>query len=199
MSSCYLYARVSTEGQDLDNQRVRLREYARLRGWKVLGEYTDIASGANPNRPGLVQMLDDARRQSPDFIVIVKLDRIMRSVRNLLDVVQTIESYGSSLYVLDQSIDTSSPSGQLMLTLLGAIAEYERELIRDRTLDGMARAAAEGRTAGRPAIQLSEYQLEKARQILAEDPTISHSELARQFTGISKQTLIKLLRKEGLI
>ena len=66
-------------------------------------------------------------------------------------------------------------------------------------LIALLNAAAEGRTAGRPAIQLSEYQLEKARQILAEDPTISHSELARQFTGISKQTLIKLLRKEGLI
>ena len=87
----------------------------------------------------------------------------------------------------------------MILTILGAMAEFERELIVERTNDGLKRARKEGKTLGRKTVTLSEYQLEKARMILKDNPTISMNALSKQFTGISRNTLIKCLKEEGII
>lgn len=194
-----LYARVSTDTQDTDNQLLRLRAWAEAKGWTVHQEYVDVASGANMHRPALDDMLIGARRGDFDIIAAVKIDRIARSLINLQHVVQTIDAAGVRLVMLDQDIDTQTAAGRLMFNLLGSFAEFERELIRERTRDGLARAHDQGRDGGRPRRKLSDYQKKKAQQILAEKPGISLSELARQFDGISKPVLIKLLREEGLI
>lgn len=194
-----LYARVSTDGQDPDNQMFRLREVAAARGYVVYGEYIDVASGACSKRPQLDRMLADAKAGKFRKIMAVKLDRLARSVINLTTIMQQLEEWGIQVEFLDQPIDTSTPSGRMTTIILAAVAEFERELIRDRTKDGQARARSQGRSIGRPGKELSDYQREKIRRILEEEPDISNYRLAQQFEGIDRKTLIKLAREEGLL
>lgn len=194
-----IYARVSTADQEADNQICRLSELAYARGYTIFATYRDVASGADPKRPSLEAMLKDAKLRKFDKILCTKLDRLARSTINLLSVMSDLESYKVGIEFIDQPIDTSTPSGRMVLVILGAMAEFERELIRDRTNDGLKRAAAEGRTGGRPKRQLSDYQLRKAINILQMNPGISDLELSRHFDGISRPTLIKLLKEEGIL
>ena len=194
-----LYARVSTDKQTNDNQLLRLREVVEARKYEVYQEYVDVASGANANRPALDRMRDDAKHHKFDKILAVKIDRIARSIINLLDVMTDLEKWGIKIEFLDQPIDTSTPTGKFTLTILGALAEFERELIRDRTNAGIKRAHAQGHKSGRRETKLSSYQIEKAKKILAENPDISNRKLAEQFEGISMNTLVKLLRQEGIL
>lgn len=193
-----LYARVSTPEQDPQNQLLRLRQYADAKGW-IASEYIDVASGGNPRRPGLDALLNDCKKRGIDVVVATKIDRLARSIVNLLNVIQQLDKWGVQVVFLDQPIDTSNASGRLTLNILAALAEFEKELIHDRTMDGLARAAAEGRHGGRPKRVLSEYQIEKAKKMLAENPQISKRELCAQFNGISRMTLLRLLKEEGLI
>lgn len=146
-----LYARVSTtdKSQDPETQLIRLRAFAAARGYQVVGECGDHASGADPNRPGLAALMADARRHAFDAIIIVRLDRIMRSTRNLLNMLEQLQAWGVDLICVDQPIETNTAIGKLLLTLLGAVAEFERELTRERVRDGMARAKAQGKHIGR--------------------------------------------------
>lgn len=194
-----LYSRVSTPGQDPENQISRLIDVARHRGYEDWQSYSDIASGANPRRPALDLMMTDAKNGKISHIIATKLDRLARSTINLLSLMQQLDSWSVTVEFLDQPIDTSTPAGKMMLTVLGAMAEFEKELIRDRTKDGLARARAEGKYGGRPKRSLSDYQRKKAMQIIAENPNISISKLAENFDGISRATLTKLLREEGII
>lgn len=194
-----LYARVSTDKQDTDNQMIRLREVAQNRGYEVFDEYVDIASGRNANRPNLDRMMKDAKQHRFDKIIAVKLDRIARSVTNLNNLMNDLYAWNVGIEFIDQPIDTTTPAGKMILTILGAMAEFERELIVERTNDGLKRARKEGKTLGRKTVTLSEYQLDKARSILKDNPNISMNALSKQFTGISRNTLIKCLKEEGLV
>lgn len=194
-----LYARVSTQDQDPMNQVQRLNQVAKARGYTDVEYFIDKASGADPNRPELDRMLKDAQQGSIERIIATKLDRLARSTINLLSIMQKLDTWKVAVEFLDQPIDTSTPMGKMMLTVLGAMAEFERELIRDRTNDGLAKAKAQGRVGGRPKRELSEYQLKKAKEILEKNPQISHEALAEQFQGISRATLIKLLREKEMI
>jgi len=146
-----LYARVSTtdKEQDPETQLLKLRAFAAARGYQVIGECGDHASGADPNRPGLAALMADARRHAFDAIIVVRLDRIMRSTRNLLNMLEELQAWGVDLICVDQPIETNTAIGKLLLTLLGAVAEFERELVRERVRDGMARAKAQGKHVGR--------------------------------------------------
>lgn len=194
-----LYARVSTPDQDPDNQLLRLRQVAEARGYVVYAEYVDVASGACSRRPQLDRMLAAAKAGHIHRILAVKLDRMARSVVNLATVMQQLDIWGVAVELLDQPIDTSTSTGRLTLTILGAIAEFERELIRDRTMDGQARAVSQGKTIGRPRAELSDYQRQKILEILAEEPGISAYRLAQRFDGISRNTLIRLAKEEGFL
>ena len=194
-----LYSRVSTEDQDPDNQMLRLREVAAARGYVVYGEYVDVASGACSKRPQLDRMLSAAKAGKFHKIVAVKLDRLARSVINLTNIMQNLEEWNVGVEFLDQPIDTTTASGRFTTTILAAVAEFERELIRDRTRDGQSRAIVEGKTIGRPARKLTDYQREKILRILEEEPDISNYRLAQKFEGISRNTLIKLAKEEGLL
>lgn len=201
MTGCIaLYARVSTAGQDPDNQLERLRSvyFARGYGEGMHREYIDQASGANWRRPSLDAMMNDAKNGKIRHIIATKLDRLARSTINLLTLMQQLDSWNVTVEFLDQPIDTSTPSGKMMITVLGAMAEFERELIRDRTNDGLARARAQGRTGGRPKRTLSDYQRKKALSLIAENPKITINELSKNFEGISRNTLTRLLREEGI-
>jgi len=193
-----LYARVSTDKQQ-DNQMARLREVAESRGYTIYGEYFDIASGQNARRPQLDLMLAAAKQHKIDRIMATKIDRVARSVVNLYNLMEDLQRWGVSIEMIDQPIDTSTSSGKFTLAVIGAVAEFERELISDRTKDGLKRAKAQGRQPGRKKRELTPYQKDKIKQIIAENPGISDNELASNFEGISRNTLIRLAREEGLI
>lgn len=194
-----LYARVSTDKQNTDNQMLRLREVASARSYEVYDEYVDVSSGANAKRPALDRMRADAKVHRFDKILCIKIDRLARSIVNLTNLMTDLDTWGIGVEFLDQPIDTSTPSGKLTLTILGALAEFERELIHDRTMAGLERAKSQGKKSGRAPVKLSPYQIAKARQIVEENPGISNKSLAAHFTGISRNTLIKLLRQEKVI
>lgn len=153
-----LYGRVSTvgHGQNVDMQLDELRRVAGQRGWQVVDEYVDDGvSGSQESRPGLDRMLDDARKGKLDVIVVWKLDRLGRSLKNLLSILDDISRVGVQFLSLrDSGIDTTSPSGRLLLHLLGAFAEFERAMIQERVLAGVRRAQMAGKHCGRPRVDI---------------------------------------------
>ncbi len=194
-----LYARVSTHDQITENQMMRLVNVARERGYDIIGKFEDHASGADAKRPELDKMMQLAKLHKIDRVMATKLDRIGRSVVNVANLFADLKRYGIDVELLDQPIDTSTPVGAFTQTILSAAAEFERELIRDRTLDGLARANKAGKHGGRPKRELTSYQRDKIEEIIKKNPNISNRNLAAQFTGISYNTLIKLAREEGFI
>ena len=142
-----LYARVSKadESQNPENQLMRLRSYAQERGYEVSENhvYVDMASGADANRPQLDRMMADARARRFSLVLCVKVDRLARSVSNLYALLTEFDARGVKFECIDQSITTNTPTGKLLLSILGGVAEFERELIRDRTKAGLARAKAQ--------------------------------------------------------
>jgi len=146
-----IYARVSTTDQTPDNQLLPLRAFIAARGWTV-AEYVDHGiSGAKEHRPALDAMLKAARSRKVDVIVVTKLDRLARSVHHLLSVAKELEALSVGLVVTEQALDTTTPSGRLLFHVLASVAEFERDLIRDRVRAGMQRARAQGKHLGRRA------------------------------------------------
>ncbi len=194
-----LYARVSRPEQNLDNQFLVLHdEVEKNPDWVVVSEYFDKASGSNQSRPGLDHLMDDCRRGMVDMIVATKLDRIARSTLNLAKLCEELDTLNVGLKFVEQGIDTTTPEGRMVRTMLGAIAEFELELIHSRTRDGQERARREGKVIGRPKNTLSDYQIQKAKSILASDPDISQRKLAEQFDGIGRRQLIEGLKTAGI-
>lgn len=147
-----IYARVSTHDQVCSNQLLALHSFAEARGWTVT-EFVDHGqSGAKEKRPALDAMLAAARARKVDLVSCVKLDRLARSVHHLVGMVQEFEALGVDLVVLDQAIDTTTPSGRLLFHVLASVAEFERDLIRDRVHAGLRRARSQGKRLGRPRV-----------------------------------------------
>jgi len=146
-----LYARVSTtdKGQDSDLQLQELREYATRRGWAAQEYVDDGVSGAATKRPALDELLRAARSRKVDTIIVWRLDRLGRSLSHLLAMLNEFESLGVKFISLRENIDMSTPTGRLMAHLLGAFAEFEREIIRERVRAGIATARRKGKKVGR--------------------------------------------------
>ena len=148
-----LYVRVSTDAQTLENQIRELRQVAGRRGWDVVEVYRDAgisgAKGRN-GRPGLDTMLKDASRRKFDIVLAWAIDRLGRSLSDLLDTIQHLEACGVDLYLDQQAIDTTTPMGKLVFQVTGAFAEFERTMIRQRVKAGLKRAVAQGVKLGRP-------------------------------------------------
>jgi DNA invertase Pin-like site-specific DNA recombinase len=150
-----IYVRVSTDKQTVENQVRELRQIAERRGWEVVEQYSDAGisgSKGRDERPGLDQMLKDAQRRSFDVVMAWAIDRLGRSLIDLLGTIQTLEACGVDVYLDQQSIDTTTPSGRLMFQVTGAFAEFERSMIRQRVHAGLKRAVEAGKTLGRPRI-----------------------------------------------
>jgi len=147
-----IYARVSTlGGQNPENQLIELRRYCDARGWTVFREYVDRGvSGAKERRPALDELLKDAKRRRFDVLVCWRLDRLGRNLRHLILFLDDIHALGIGFVTLGEGIDTTSPSGRLILHILGAISQFERERIRYRVMVGLQRARAHGKRLGRP-------------------------------------------------
>jgi putative DNA-invertase from lambdoid prophage Rac len=145
-----IYARVSTLDQEPENQLQELRRYVEARGWTAV-EYVDRGvSGAKDRRPALDSMLTDARRRRFDVVVCWRLDRLGRNLKHLITLLEELQALGVAFVSLAEGIDATTPAGKLQMHILGAIAEFERERIRERVLAGLQRARAQGRRLGRP-------------------------------------------------
>lgn len=145
-----LYARVSTNDQRTQAQLDRLRKYAADRGPESVEFVDHGVSGAKASRPALDAMLAAVRRREVGAVVVVKLDRLARSVRHLVTMAAELEAVGVDLVVLDQALDTGTPAGRLLFNVLGSIAEFERDLIKDRVRAGQEAAKRRGVRFGRP-------------------------------------------------
>jgi len=150
-----IYVRVSTDKQTIENQLRELRQIAERRGWEIVEEYHDAGiSGAKgrKDRPGLDRMLKDAQRRRFDVVMAWAIDRLGRSLIDLLGTIQTLDACGVDLYLDQQAIDTTTPAGKLMFQVTGAFAEFERSMIRQRVNAGLKRAVEAGKQLGRPRI-----------------------------------------------
>ena len=147
-----LYSRVSTSNrQDVDLQLVPLREYAFARGWNVYKEYVDEGvSGAKVRRPALDQLMTDARQRHFDIVLVWRFDRFARSTRHLVNALHEFRHLGIAFCSYQENLDTSSPLGEAMFAIIGAIAQLERDITRERVKAGVARARARGKRLGRP-------------------------------------------------
>ncbi len=148
-----LYVRVSTDGQTVDNQRLALEAVCEQRGWQMVQVYADngISGGKGRNqRPGLDALLKNASRGRFDVVMAWALDRLGRSLLDLLDTLAELEAAGVALVLHEQAIDTTTPAGRMFFQITGAFAEFERAMIRSRVRAGLDRAKARGVRLGRP-------------------------------------------------
>jgi DNA invertase Pin-like site-specific DNA recombinase len=164
MKRAGLYMRVSTVDQHPESQLHDLRQMAAQRGYEIVHEYTDRISGTKAKRPGLDQMLGDARHGRLDVILVWASDRIARSVRHFLDVLDELNRLNVEFISFREQIDTGGPLGRAIVVIIGAIAELERNLIIERVRSGMRRAKLEGRHIGRRPLDLDHPAILRDRQ-----------------------------------
>jgi DNA invertase Pin-like site-specific DNA recombinase len=185
ISRVAIYARVSTlnQGQDPGLQTSELREFAERRGWAIVGEYVDRGvSGSKDSRPAMNELLNAVHQRKCDIVLVWKMDRWARSLRNLVNSLADLESRGVAFVSLRDNVDLTTPSGRLMVQIIGAMAEFERALIQERVKAGLRHARARGKRIGRPRIVVD------GRQVAALRKTgNSWSEICKQ-TGLSKGT-----------
>jgi len=159
-----IYCRVSTADQHPETQALDLREMAKQRGYEIVHEYTDMISGAKSKRPGLDQLLADARRHRFDVVLVAAFDRVARSVRHFLEVLDELNHLGIEFISHRENIDTGGPLGRAIVVIVGAIAELERNLIVERVKAGMRRARLEGRRIGRVPLNINREQVVRDRR-----------------------------------
>jgi DNA invertase Pin-like site-specific DNA recombinase len=183
MTTTVGYARVSTDDQDLALQLDALTSA----GCEKI--FRDTASGAKVARPGLTQVLDYVR--DGDTLVVWRLDRLGRSLTQLIELMTKLDERGVGFRSLTEQIDTTTSGGKLIFHIFGALAEFERNLIRERTMAGLQAARARGRMGGRPKLPETDRKIQMARQ-LHSDPKNSISAICKTL-GISRATLYRYL------
>ena len=180
-----IYARVSTtqHGQDPTLQTRELKEYCSRRGWRIAGCYVDAGvSGTKDSRPELNRLMADAHRRRFDAVVVWKFDRFARSVSHLLRALETFKALGIDFVSLSEQVDTSTPTGKMVFTVLGAVAELERSLIAERVRAGLRNARAKGKCLGRPRVVVDALRIAALRRSGA-----SWAKVCREL-GVSKGT-----------
>lgn len=188
-----LYLRVSTDDQTTDPQKMELQAYAAQRGWTVADTFTDTISGSKSTRLALDNMLAQVRQKRYDAILVVKLDRLARSLSHFAQLVAEFDKHGVALVCPGQGIDTSktNPAGRLQMHVLAAVAEFERSLIIERTKAGLAAARARGVKLGKPSKRLPENHEQIVAQWLREG-AVQVRELANRLGGVSTSTAFRL-------
>jgi DNA invertase Pin-like site-specific DNA recombinase len=162
-----IYARVSTvnHGQDVSMQTRELRQFAEARNWHVAGEYIDAGvSGAKDSRPELNRLMADAHKRRFDIVCVWRFDRFARSVSHLLRALETFKALGIDFVSYSEQMDTSTPAGKMVFTVLGAVAELERSLIVERVRAGLRNARAKGKRLGRPRVGVDTAKIGRLRE-----------------------------------
>jgi DNA invertase Pin-like site-specific DNA recombinase len=186
-----LYMRVSTVDQRPETQLLDLRQMAAQPGYEIVQEYTDRLSGTKAKRPGLDQMLADARRGRFDIVLVWSSDRVARSVRHFLEVLDELNRIGVEYVSFRENIDTGGPLGRAIVVIIGAIAELERSLIVERVRAGMRRARLDGQHIGRQPLVLDSAAIQQDRR---------HGQSIREIARghrVSTATVQRVLRKHA--
>jgi DNA invertase Pin-like site-specific DNA recombinase len=187
-----IYMRVSTVDQHPETQLHDLLQLAQQRGWEVVGRYVDHGiSGTRSRRPGLDQLMTDARRGRFDVVLVWACDRLARSVKHFLDVLDELNHVGVAFLSYREQLDTAGPLGRAIVVIVGAIAELERSLIIERVRAGMRRAKLEGRHIGRNPVEVDLPAMRRDRQ-----RGLSLREIAKAHR-IGKTTVARLLKQAG--
>jgi len=190
-----IYARVSTtnHGQDVGLQTRELRQFAEARVWTVAGEYIDAGvSGAKDSRPELNRLMADAHKRRFDVVCVWRFDRFARSVSHLLRALETFKALGIDFVSFSEQMDTSTPAGKMVFTVLGAVAELERSLTVERVRAGLRNARAKGKTLGRPRVSVDAAKIASLRasgaswQTITRQLSISAGTAKRAFYNLSK-------------
>jgi DNA invertase Pin-like site-specific DNA recombinase len=190
MKRAALYLRVSTIDQHPETQLHDLRNLAQQRGFEIVAEYMDRISGTKARRPGLDELLFNARRHHFDVVLVWSFDRLARSVRHFLEVLDEFVHLGVEFISFRENVDTSGPLGRAMIVIIGAISELERNLIIERVRAGMRRARLEGRHIGRRPLDLDHASIVRHRE-----HGQSLSQIAKTFQ-ISRATVSRVLKQE---
>jgi DNA invertase Pin-like site-specific DNA recombinase len=186
-----IYARVSTSDQSTALQSDELREYCQRRGWTLVAEYLDHGvSGSRDSRPELDRMLTAAKRREFDCLLVWKLDRLGRSLRHLVNTIADLESLGISFVSLKDSVDLSTPSGRLMFGVIAAMAQFERDIIRERVVSGLAAAKRRGRVGGRRA-KVTDLTMREIRHLRGQGLSLA---AIGQRLALNKATVSRALR-----
>lgn len=189
MKKAAIYARVSTPEQHVETQLYDLRKLAAQRGFEVVREYCDRGvSSSKTRRPGLDSMLADARRGEYSVVLVAAFDRIARSTKHFLEIVDELNSVNIEFVSAREAIDTSGPMGRMFLTMVGSIAELERSLIVERIKAGMRRAKIEGRRLGRAPLEVDRDALVRDRL-----SGMSLTDVAKKY-GISRASVVRVVR-----
>jgi DNA invertase Pin-like site-specific DNA recombinase len=189
-----LYARISTvgHGQDAGLQLDELRQVAAQRGWTIAGEFADLGvSGTVDSRPELDRMMAEARAGKLDLIAVFRFDRFARDTRHLLVSLEELRCLGVDFISLREQVDTSTPMGKAMFTIIAAVAQLERDIIRERVIAGVRRAQAAGKHCGRPRVEMD---LRPALALLREGRSLKE---AARILQVSRNTLRRRLREAG--
>ncbi len=187
-----LYARVSTRDQDCGMQLEDLRQMVEARGVELVGEYVDRGvSGSKDSRPELDRLMREARRRRFDAVWCWKFDRFARSLRHLVTALDEFRALGVDFLSHQEAVDTSTPVGRMLFQVIGAMAEFERELIRERVIAGLKQAKAKGKKLGRPRVAID---LPAARALRAGG--LSYQAVASRL-GVSVGTVHAALRSAG--
>lgn len=187
-----IYVRVSTNEQETDMQETELKEYCENRSWSCTVYRDRGQSGAKNDRPALNALLADMRKRKCDVVVVWALDRLARSLKQLLSIAEECKSLGVDLVSLKQNVDTTLPAGRLTFMVLGAVAEFEREMLRERVRAGMAQAKRAGKRVGRPARrQFHTSDIERMRLLRSQGTSIRG--LATKF-GTTQWTAARITR-----
>jgi DNA invertase Pin-like site-specific DNA recombinase len=184
-----LYARISTlnHGQDPEVQLRELRDYCQRRGFTVAHEYVDRGiSGSREKRPALDKLLEDCQKRLVDAVVVYRYDRFARSLRQLVNSLEEFRALDIEFISIHEGVDTSTPNGRLIFGIFASIAEFEKELIRDRVRSGLAAAKARGKRLGRPRVEANTQQIAALRGSGASWRTISRE------VGVSVRTVRRL-------
>ncbi len=172
-----IYARVSTDKQKVDMQLSDLREYVKRAGWTIYKEFIDQGyTGKNTSRPAFKEMIDRARQRKFDVLLVWKLDRLGRSLKDLINTLDELGHLGIDFISYDNKIDTSTPTGKLVFQVIGAVAEFERDIISERVKAGLNNAKRKGKRLGRPPV--APYVLQKAKTLRKEG--LSYREIGKR-------------------
>jgi len=159
-----IYARVSTDRQSTESQINALREFVEKRSWKLFREYIDTGfTGSNMKRPAFNEMITDAKRRSFDVLLVYKLDRLSRSLKDLIATLDDLQSLGIDFVSYDNGLDTTTPTGRLLFHVVGAVAEFEKEIIRERVIAGLHNARSKGKRLGRPPVP--DFRINEAKEM----------------------------------
>ena len=148
-----IYARVSTDRQTVDMQIHELKAYVDRRGWDLLREFIDQGySGSDTKRPAFQEMMNEAKKRKFDVLLVWKLDRLSRSMKDLVMVLNELGGLGIDFVSYDNNLDTSTPTGKLVFHVIGAVAEFEKDIIKERVKAGLENAKRKGKKLGRPGV-----------------------------------------------